>query len=349
MDMSRVGAGALPPIFSISDDDHGGYAAVAVYTLLLLTVVVVATRLSARYYIGRIIQVDDFLLGGATIAGLVQSVIVQLAISHGLGQRQDIVSTNNLDLFQRYLYVAHILLILTIALSKLSIALLFKSLMSKGVPFYASWSLIGVITAWAVASIVALAVQCSSPHPWDFVDGKCIDQAALFRAIGAINMITDLGLIILPCVVLWGYRYQRRRGVPVAVAFQIHYYNIFTGSHDKTWTAMNASIWDQAVMNISIITTAIPSLGRLAVELQPNVGAFAMTENHGVRIRDKYALSSLANQYPHQFIEQNRLGTHTSVHGSVEAGDTESMEGLVRDGMNQNVVTIQQTIDFKVE
>lgn len=102
-------------------------------------------------------------------------------------------------------------------------------------------------------------------------------------------------------------------------------------------------------MNISIIATSIPSLGRLAVELQPNIGAFAMTENHGIRGRDKYALSSIGNQYPHQMFGQNRLGTHTSVHGSVEAGDTESMEGLVRDGMAQNVVTIQHTIDFKVE
>lgn len=103
-------------------------------------------------------------------------------------------------------------------------------------------------------------------------------------------------------------------------------------------------------MNISIIATSIPSLGRLAVELQPTIGAFAMTENHGIRNRDKYALSSLGNQYPHQmFGGHNRLGTHTSVHGSVEAGDTESMEGLVRDGINQNVVTIQHTIDFKVE
>lgn len=102
-------------------------------------------------------------------------------------------------------------------------------------------------------------------------------------------------------------------------------------------------------MNISIIATSIPSLGRLAVELQPNIGAFAMTENHGIRGRDKYALSSLGNQYPNQMFGQNRLGTHTSVHGSVEAGDTESMEGLVRDGMAQNVVTIQHTIDFKVE
>lgn len=61
-------AGTLPPIFPITDDDHGGYTAVALYTLLALSVFVVATRLSARYYIGKVVQIDDFLLGGATVS-----------------------------------------------------------------------------------------------------------------------------------------------------------------------------------------------------------------------------------------------------------------------------------------
>jgi hypothetical protein len=60
-------AGTLPPIFVISDDEHGGYAAVALYTLLTLTVIIVATRLSARYYIGKIIQTDDYLITSATV------------------------------------------------------------------------------------------------------------------------------------------------------------------------------------------------------------------------------------------------------------------------------------------
>jgi hypothetical protein len=101
------------------------------------------------------------------------------------------------------------------------------------------------------------------------------------------------------------------------------------------------------VLNLSIIATSIPSLGRLAHELQPNVNAFAMTENHGLRSRDKYTISSLANHYPRETAEQNMLGTHTSIHGSVD-GETESMEGLVRDGIQQNVF-IQRTVELKVE
>lgn len=69
MELNITGAGTLPPIFPITDDDHGGYAAVSLYTLLALSVFVVATRLSARYYIGKVVQIDDYLLGFGTVSG----------------------------------------------------------------------------------------------------------------------------------------------------------------------------------------------------------------------------------------------------------------------------------------
>ena len=96
-------------------------------------------------------------------------------------------------------------------------------------------------------------------------------------------------------------------------------------------------------MNLSLIATAIPSLGRLIVELQPAINAFAITENHGLRATDKYALSSFAGRFPRDYTMENNLGTHTSVAGRRQSNrtDTESTQGL-----RQNM--IQQTLDFRV-
>lgn len=60
-------AGTLPPLFEITADDHGGYGAVAIYTLLALTVAIVSTRLSTRWFIGRVVHPDDILLGIAMV------------------------------------------------------------------------------------------------------------------------------------------------------------------------------------------------------------------------------------------------------------------------------------------
>jgi hypothetical protein len=107
-------------------------------------------------------------------------------------------------------------------------------------------------------------------------------------------------------------------------------------------------------MHLSIIFTAIPSLGRLLVELQPAVNAFAITEQHGVRSHDKYALSSLAGRFPQDYVISNRLGVHTSVLGSRESRMSKSRRGngggveegeSVR-GLREGV--IQQTIDLRI-
>lgn len=98
-------------------------------------------------------------------------------------------------------------------------------------------------------------------------------------------------------------------------------------------------------MNLSIIATAIPSLGRLMVELQPAVNAFAITEHHGVRSSEDYVLTSFAGRYQRDYAVDNNLGTHTSVRGNIgwrpSKGDSESTQGL-----RQNI--IQQTIDYKI-
>jgi hypothetical protein len=106
------------------------------------------------------------------------------------------------------------------------------------------------------------------------------------------------------------------------------------------------------MMNFSIMCTAIPSLGRLIVELQPEIQAFAITEQHGLRNTDKYALSSFGHRFPSDYVRNNRLGAHTSILGrrsSRNGPDTESELGLREDGMRQNSNVIKQTTAFEIK
>ncbi|KAJ6103055.1 hypothetical protein N7486_005482 [Penicillium sp. IBT 16267x] len=353
-------AGTLPPLFEISDEDHGGYAVVTVYTLLALTIVIVLTRLFSRWYIGRIIHSDDILLAAATLSGVLQSIFVQLAISNGLGQKRPTIDNRHFRLFLNYEYVAQILLILTLALSKVSSGLLLKgSLTSRGYT-WANWTLIGVISAWAIGSILALALRCSLPTPWEWnLPEKCIDQAALFQAIAALNIITDVALVVLPCVLLRNVQLSRWKRfrimaliasklvVCAATGVEIHYnLNLFK-SPDLLWASTNSTVWDQIMMNLSLVTTALPSLGRLVVELQPDVYAFAIHDDPAdAHKREKYNISTMRKSFHTR--TDAPLSPGTSVHvtsGWQESSrdDTESMEGLVNP---PNV--IQQTIHFEV-
>jgi hypothetical protein len=102
------------------------------------------------------------------------------------------------------------------------------------------------------------------------------------------------------------------------------------------------------MMNISICSTALPSLGRLIVDFQPNVNTFAVTNmQRPTKIGDKYAYT---NSFTQRFNPDYVLGNtvQTSVLGSrVRAEDSESVQGLREDGLRQNV--IQQTVAFEVK
>jgi hypothetical protein len=67
------------------------------------------------------------------------------------------------------------MLIATIAMAKVSLSYLLQSMMSDKRTVVWSRILLGIVVAWALGSIMALAFQCSLPHPWDS-NGHCVDQ-----------------------------------------------------------------------------------------------------------------------------------------------------------------------------
>ncbi|OJJ50177.1 hypothetical protein ASPZODRAFT_128795 [Penicilliopsis zonata CBS 506.65] len=355
-------AGTLPPIFPITADDHGGYVAVSVYTLLCLTLVLVVARLFTRWYIARVIHADDILLGVAMGLAIFQSAFVQLAIDHGLGKRISTVSTGEYDAFQKYIYATQILLIATVTCSKLSLSLLFRTLTAEGSLKYTGHAVIAVIILWAVSSIFALAFRCSLPHPWIYSQTRCIDQGALVTAIGVVNILTDILLVLIPCIVLHQVQITRSKRlrimamlatrflVCIATGLEIHYALIALHDSDRTWASIASVIWDQAMMNLSIITTAVPSLGRLVVELKPSLNAFTFTKQHTYSPNTNYIVSSMSSHFRSEQRNMGEdLGTRTSVHGRGQSHkeDSDSTKELVM-GEPAQQMSITKTVDFEI-
>lgn len=105
-------------------------------------------------------------------------------------------------------------------------------------------------------------------------------------------------------------------------------------------------------MNISIFSTALPSLGRLLVDFQPDVNTFAITNQQRARNNkpgERYAFTNtFGHRFSPEYVKSNGLGAQTSVLGSrSHEEDNESVQGLREDGLRQNV--IQQTIGFEIK
>ena len=102
------------------------------------------------------------------------------------------------------------------------------------------------------------------------------------------------------------------------------------------------------MMNLSIITTALPSLGRLVIELQPSIHAFTINDDpsaprpHGTG----YAFSTMGKSAPDHELKHGTSTQVTTGWRESLKDDGDSTEGLVTGADQQNV--IQQTIHFEV-
>lgn len=58
------------------------------------------------------------------------------------------------------------------------------------------------VCVWMVSCFFIIGFQCHLPHPWQFVEGQCIDTAGFWTYAHIINILTNSALIVLPWLIL---------------------------------------------------------------------------------------------------------------------------------------------------
>ncbi|KAK8105154.1 hypothetical protein PG999_008513 [Apiospora kogelbergensis] len=107
-----------------------------------------------------------------------------------------------------YLMVAAVLLIglqftwvISLSLCKISILILYRKLFPTPFIHWASLATSALIATWAVATILAGCLICQPiSKNWDLLmtDGYCGNQVLSFTITGAINLVTDIMVLVLP-------------------------------------------------------------------------------------------------------------------------------------------------------
>jgi len=72
----------------------------------------------------------------------------------------------------------------------------------------ASVILMGITTAWGIATIFAIAFQCDLPAPWD-ITSACGNLDAIYYSAGIIDLLTDCAITILPILTVWNVQMER--------------------------------------------------------------------------------------------------------------------------------------------
>ena len=186
---------------------------------------------------------------------------------------------------------------LGLLLSKLSILLFFKrAFTTRRRPFQIA---LIVITTYSilvgVGSTIEFVVQClpvpffwerayaitgiTPPHP---LSGWCMPQEVHATVPLFANLLSDLLMLALPAIGLWGLQMQKAKKAGILVAFsvglflciveciRIYYVFMITNSGDVTWNNAAVLLWTAVESCVSVICACIPAMAPLLKHVHGN-------------------------------------------------------------------------------
>ncbi|KAI0024879.1 hypothetical protein F4780DRAFT_794026 [Xylariomycetidae sp. FL0641] len=151
--------------------------------------------------------------------------------------------------------------------------------------FWACYGVLGVNVAYYATSIVLSACQCR-PHAliWDkTLAGRCIDAKAILVASAAVNLASDLAILLLPQRVIWGLHMSRRKKISVSLVFAVGLFACiaasvrlsvavrYHGSDDVLYGISSVSLWCLAEMTTAFLVFGLPAAPKAFAGCSPRL------------------------------------------------------------------------------
>ncbi|KAL9064995.1 MAG: hypothetical protein Q9157_007634 [Trypethelium eluteriae] len=235
---------------------------------------------------------DDYLMLPALVAAAVLFFTDTVyMVNNGLG-RHIYVAPDPPTAAVRWaigLFVTEISYTLTIVMVKFSVLVMYWRIFreSKTVRI-AIYVLGGVVAAWGVAFLLVTIFDCSPVKgAWTRFSMEAVMNPAMapvcrvqaepaYLSNSAINIVTDIAILILPMYQVWQLNLPRAQKLAVCGIFAIGIFDIGVAisrfvfiiqfelnllkSLDVTWTFVNTQIWSAVEINTGIICSSLASL-----------------------------------------------------------------------------------------
>ncbi|KAH8809153.1 hypothetical protein F5884DRAFT_845384 [Xylogone sp. PMI_703] len=219
------------------------------------------------------------------VLAIIQSSIVLGACANGLGKSVELVSAANQDKVQQMLYTSGLFFIISLGLSKISVAFLLLRLTPHEHHRRILLVTIGLMTGWIVASLFSIALQCDFSHPWISLNTKCPRVFLRWQLISVFDIFFELALIAMTILLVWDLRTDTESKMSVIFAFSMRLPSIvLIGYRLATFNSEGLTtnpgflkarfiVWTQSELYYSIITATIPSIRPFINTLASSYGA----------------------------------------------------------------------------
>ncbi|KAJ5645400.1 hypothetical protein N7507_011411 [Penicillium longicatenatum] len=296
-----VPPGQSPPFEVVDDFHHGAWIIITVALGLVVSLVCFLIRLYVRLMLMPPFARDDIVLLGATVIGIIQSILVFYACSRGFGTSLTLLNESLLDQIQTLITTSDVFALIVIYLSKCCVVAIYLRLTPQKPHNLASWATFALCTAWVIPAVFILLVNCELNGPWRIQGGQCRNLYRRWQFIAAVDIITEIILFSLAVALLKGLFMSVKRKLGIGFAFIFRFPLIaFAFLHlsalhsaladnDVTLAAVEPTLWLQVEVHYALVACSVFCLRPFMAAVSTNYGTAgdSSLENSGYASRSR--------------------------------------------------------------
>ncbi|KAF2828274.1 hypothetical protein CC86DRAFT_405279 [Ophiobolus disseminans] len=253
-------------------DDHSAVLWVSSLLSLIYATLVLTVRLT--FVKRRAHALDDILITVAHLVGFAMWASLLVSLRNGLGKSLKVVDDEKAPLLQQAFFASRISLYISLALSKCSILILVRNVFErKSNVAQSANGAMAVIAALGLGGILTASVGCS---PGNIIptsgSGHCTKSISWLNAVTALDVITEVFIMILPIIGFYDTLMPLKRRLAVMVAFSTRLPNIpFSIVHLVAYTEyinndqqaidiVSTVTWQNVLLAYSLMSATLPTL-----------------------------------------------------------------------------------------
>ncbi|KAF2705761.1 hypothetical protein K504DRAFT_505498 [Pleomassaria siparia CBS 279.74] len=344
--------------------------------------IALTVRILTKAFILKNMQVEDyFLILAACSFGAFMGVF-DSTFQYGLGKHQWDVSIADVMKFAKYVNIATFMYAPIAIFAKLALLLQIQRIFSVNkATLHIAWFLMVINTVCYTMFFFMFVFACTPRDKiWNpSLPGHCLNQAPILISSSALNLLSDVAILVLPLVTITTLQMPTRRKLSVGAIFATGTFGIiasvlrlvytikFTTTSDVTYWSVYAAIWCDAEFTAMIICGCLPSF--------PSFFHFLIGDGGKTNSKNTYASTPVSGQNGQPFassvktkksrkgvyswndtVLEEEMGSYiplderTTVVGAsntVESEDVHSLSSLRPGGEKKRESVIYKTVDIE--
>ncbi|KAK0663838.1 hypothetical protein DIS24_g1009 [Lasiodiplodia hormozganensis] len=199
----------------------------------------------------------------------------------------------------QWLWVSTWVYVISLGLSKLSILAQYLRIFVTVRTVRAIWACIIFVIAYTLQSLIVGIFSCNPPRKfWDptLQEGSCINYTLYYYVAAALNILTDLAIILVPVPALRHLNVSRTKRIGVMLLFSVggfgcivsiirlwtlYSLDLAVRRGDSTYANASPALWSSIEIHVCIICACLPSLSPMLSLLLRSIGLNLSSFSHG--------------------------------------------------------------------